>query len=124
MDKNNYKIKVVFFGTGKSREIIETLINDRVDIVCYIDNDSRKVGEKIKEVKFDYVIIASQYNKEIFEQLKNTGVKEELIFQFYKFSSIFETYIKKTLSNYLENKHEKYKAVFTGISYFYKGILT
>lgn len=80
--------------------------------------------EKIKEIKFDYVIIASQYNKEIFEQLKNTGVKEELIFQFYKFSSIFETYIKKTLSNYLENKHEKYKAVFTGISYFYKGILT
>ncbi|WP_244834818.1 DUF1574 domain-containing protein [Clostridium sp. BJN0001] len=126
---------VIIFGTGKSRKIVESGFNDDVNVIAYLDNNTDKWNQKIngkyilnpeniKNMEYDYVIIASQYNDIIYNQLINLGVDIKKIFQHnIFFMSIWNDicYRMKTIENM--NKDEL-NLIITGISYAQKGIKT
>ena len=92
-------IKVLIFGAGEGgRKVVDMLNEDNVEILGYIDNDERKTGQKIygKEVmlpekisgfNYDYILIASMYFNEIFNQLINMGINESKIVEIYGLNS-------------------------------------
>lgn len=124
--------KVIIFGTGATAKIVVSGLKEDVTIICYCDNDMNKWGKfhngkqiiipkKIIEINFDYVLIASQFNDEIYNQLIKIGVNEEKIFQFFKFVDSFWSYIEFDLLKLNRNK-ENVEGIITGISYAEKGI--
>lgn len=80
--------QVIVFGTGKGGEqITQRLLKQEVNIAYFVDNNQEKWGKQFlgkiihsplhllhEESKF--IIIASQYDNEIAEQLENMGLKE------------------------------------------------
>jgi FlaA1/EpsC-like NDP-sugar epimerase len=78
--KNYNKPKVLIFGAGNYGLKVQSLIHKNCTIVGFIDNDSNKYGielnnikiyspKSINSIKHDFIVIASMYEKEIFEQL-------------------------------------------------------
>ncbi|MCM3338746.1 TylF/MycF family methyltransferase [Paenibacillus sp. MER TA 81-3] len=89
------KVKVMIFGTGEgARRALAILDLDKVEILCYIDNDSSKQntlynGIKVispEEVKhnYDFIVIASMFFEEIFSQLIELGVEKGKIIKIFK----------------------------------------
>ena len=82
---------LLIFGAGnKAKEITRCVDKTKNHILCYIDNDSRKWGKKIlgKEIiapnsisgmKYDYILIASIYWREMRGQLTSLGISAEKI---------------------------------------------
>ena len=77
---------IIIFGAGDGALRVREML-DGVNIVAYIDNNPLKVGCKfqgksiinlkdIGDYIFDEIIIASISNKEIKEQLVNSGLVE------------------------------------------------
>ncbi|WML35467.1 chemotaxis protein [Clostridium sp. OS1-26] len=123
---------VLMFGTGKSSIIIENVLNCKVKILAYVDNNESKWGtkrnnilivkpEQIKNYDYDYIIIASQFNEEIYNQLIDLGVVENKIFQYYKFMDNYSNEYKYMIDNFIENNNDDLEAICTGISYAYTG---
>lgn len=123
---------IIIFGTGKTSMIVESGLNDNVNILCYCDNDQSKwlnihnnkqiiSPEKIKGLEFDYIIIASQFNESIYNQLIELKVHEKKIFQFYKYMDYNWNYINHNLC--CLNEHKDTEVIATGISYMEKGII-
>lgn len=123
---------VIVFGTGSTAEKMIKNLNKDVNIICYVDNDSLKWNKKLKgklildpneinNIKYDYVIIASQYNSEIFSQLVELKISAEQIFEYLGFIknqyNPFEYKMKLFEENILS-----YESFITGISYFVSGI--
>lgn len=118
--------KVIIFGTGTSSKLVEGTLSSQCEIICYLDNDSSMWGKKndvdvlpplkIKELNYDYVIIASQYNDEIYNQLIGFDVPREKIFQFYKVIDGQHNYVKEALQQF-EQSDADYTSIITGISY-------
>nr|WP_207715353.1 D-alanyl-lipoteichoic acid biosynthesis protein DltD [Clostridium saccharoperbutylacetonicum] len=107
-------------------------MKEDVDIVCYCDNDKSKWGkifdekevicpENIKEINFDYIIIASQFNDEIYNQLIEIGINQVKVLQFFKYIDSFWSYVEFDLLQ-LYNNRENVEGIITGISYAEKGI--
>lgn len=124
--------ELIIFGTGRSAKIVKSGLNDFVNILCYLDNDDTKWGKicnkrkilnpkEIVKLSFDYVVIASQYNDAIYEQLLNLGVEKEKILQFYKYYSIYQNHIKAKLQS-LEKYKDEIEVISTGISYMANAI--
>lgn len=119
--------KVMIFGTGKLSQVLEKSLNKKVNVVGYIDNNKDKwkikyknrivIGpDDIKKYKFNYILIASQFNKEIYEQLLNLGVNKKMIFQFSKYLEDKEDYVNEAIRNVL-NCSDTVESLITGISY-------
>lgn len=115
------------FGTGKASIIIKQALNEQTNILAYIDNDRSKWSKIIDNVKilgpqyiknfnYDYIIIASQYNEEIYSQLISIGIERHKIFQYSKFVSNYYNYYKYFINLFIENTFEV-DALITGISY-------
>lgn len=83
---------IVVFGTGKNAEQIEKKLRDQsIHIAYFIDNNREKwdqefLGKVVKkpnvllDEKSKFVIIASQFDREISEQLKKMGLREHFHF--------------------------------------------
>lgn len=122
--------KIILFGTGKSSIMIESGLNEEVEIICYLDNDKNKWNkilngknilnpDNIKNMDYDYVIIASQFNDPIYEQLLSLEVEKDKIFQFHKYIDYMRNYIRLELKML---KSVSPDVIATGISYMQKAI--
>lgn len=123
--------KVMIFGTGRtSYNVVNNLKND-VRIVAYIDNDKSKLGVKdsypvlsvdeIGKFEYDYIIIASQFEEEIFKQLRELDIDEQKIIRFFKWFDVNNNYIEKAITSYYNTSI--YRGIITGISYTRAAIL-
>lgn len=123
---------VIIFGTGKSSSIVESGLNQNVNIVCYLDNDMNKWGKvlrdkviynpsDIEKYSYDYIVIASQYNIAIYEQLISLNVQKEKILQFYKYMDFIFNYVEAELNILKDTDPE---VIGTGISYMKSAIET
>ncbi|MDG0794597.1 hypothetical protein OMP38_29965 [Cohnella ginsengisoli] len=80
-------IKIICFGTGAYFSNLYKFFNfEEVELVSLIDNNADKIGKKIngvevrgvkdlREIKFDYIVIASQYKNEIYKQLIELSIE-------------------------------------------------
>ena len=96
-------MKVVLFGVGRHLLAIESFLQDDVEILFYIDNNSEKQassrnGKKIyamgkyPALVFDYIVITAFGYKNIEQQLLRAGYKKEMIIPFFKENLLFENY--------------------------------
>jgi len=117
--------KVLIFGTGKTSYNVVNCLNNDIKIVAYIDNDKNKLGFKdsysvvsvdaIEKFKYDYIIIASQYEDEIFQQLKELNIDEKKVIRFFKWFDSNNNYVENVITAYHNNSN--YRGIITGISY-------
>lgn len=89
--KEDIMIKILIFGAGEAgRKIIDIINEDKVTILAYIDNDVTKQGQLINgkiilnpqaiySFDYDYIVIASMYQEEIYEQLIEMGIDKNRI---------------------------------------------
>lgn len=126
---------IIIFGTGKTREVVETGLNENVNIIAYLDNNHKKWGtelnskyilqpDKIKDMNYDYVIIASQYNDAIYNQLLSLEVDNDKIFQYNLFCMFKYNSVEAIIRYLLRDSPEKTQMLITGISYTQKAIKT
>lgn len=113
-------IKFLIWGTGsmalrnyKIYKKIDSLKN--VSVVGFIDNNSKKWGEKldgvtifspneIEDLEWDYICIFSSYKKQILKQLvKEMSVSEE------KIKNIFYPYIEQLKNHYSTTDNDEIK---------------
>lgn len=123
--------KVIIFGTGKTAYNVVNNLKEDIEIVAYLDNDKSKIGYKdsypvatpheIEKFEYDYVIIASQYEEEIFQQLKELNIDEKKIIRFFKWFDSNNNYVKMVITSYHNNSN--YRVIVTGISYTRAAIL-
>lgn len=90
------KKSVVIFGLGQVyRAFMDLIDNDKVNIIALSDNnpalqdtflDGKSVikPDEIIKLDYDYIIITSSHYKSIKNQLKESGIKEESILNFYE----------------------------------------
>ena len=123
--------KVIVFGTGVTAKDVLYKLNDNCKIVCYLDNNNEMWGRfngievksptLIKDLSYDFIIIASQYNDEIYEQLISLGVDSKKILQYYMVIDAEYNYIKSAMDTFLTSEKE-YEMLATGISYCNLGL--
>jgi hypothetical protein len=118
---------VILFGTGKGSLIVKSALKNDVNIICYCDNDKSKWNRvyngkevidpnKILSIKFDFVVIASQFNEPIYRQLIRCGIIDDKILQFYIYIDYAKNNINiklKQIPRYLS----QYEFIATGLSY-------
>lgn len=71
---------------------------------------------------YDYIIIGSQYNESIYNQLLNMKVDKSKILQFYKFYDMLCNPVKACI-DYYSIRVEEVEAIITGISYARSGVI-
>lgn len=122
---------VVIFGTGQTSRVVISGLNQQVNIVAFCDNNMVKWNtylegkkivepEELKNINYDYIIIASQFNDEIYEQLLKLGISKNRILQFFKYINLSSNYIQNKINQI--NKDREIEVFITGISYLVKGI--
>lgn len=118
---------VIIFGTGKSAETLEKLLNSSINVIAYADNNNIKWGKKhndkivlnpleLKNIEFDYILIGSQFNERIYNQLLKYGIHKKKIFQFTKYIINSNDYIDG-YKNYIKNNSKEIETLVTGSSY-------
>lgn len=128
------KYNIIIFGTGSCCERLMSYLEDDINIIAYADNDSAKIGlsfyniqiidpKKISSYNYDYIIIASGFEYEIFEQLIKMGISKEKIFLFDTYFNLVkeELIFDGMMENY-NNRISEFNCFATGISYAYCGI--
>ncbi len=134
--------KVIIFGTGKCSEQLNNLLDrEKVNIICYVDNDLNKQGSNyfnkkvinplhIIKLSFDFIIIASQFGNDILEQLKAIGISENKIFDYFEYIKDFaiidvckfDYHKQKTIYDNIMSSID-YKMIITGLSYAEEGVI-
>lgn len=127
-------INVIIFGTGSTAEIVLSGLNENVNVIYFSDNNEKKWNTKYNDIKvispkeieklnYKYIIIASQFEADIFEQLVESGISRGKIFQFYKYNDYYsgENYIKLDIKRFYDERKEV-ESIVTGISYSERGI--
>lgn len=122
---------IIIFGTGVTAKDVLYKLNDKCNIVCYLDNNKAMWGKfngievkspiAVKDLEYDFIIIASQFNDEIYEQLISLEVDRKKILQYYKVIDGEYNYIKDTFEKFLSND-KQYEIFATGISYCNLGL--
>ncbi len=102
--------KVMIFGTGSSAQYVYDLLNYDVNLICYLENDETKINKNFNGKKvispmelinyeFDYIIIASQYYKEIETQLLKLKIGKNKLINIFDFNCKLEKYEFFKISN-------------------------
>lgn len=123
---------VIIFGTGSTANLLLNSLNKKINVICYCDNDQSKWGKQynnkeivnpstINKKKFDYILIASQFNESIYKQLLEIKIREDRIFEFFRYIECCYNYIKLDLEN-IEKNIQEIETIMTGISYAEKAI--
>jgi len=125
---------VLIFGTGTGCNFLMNALDiNKINILAYLDNDSSKWGRFFREKEiispsgmnsyiYDYIIIGSQYNESIYNQLLNMKVDKSKILQFYKFYDMLCNPVKACI-DYYSIRAEEVEAIITGISYARSGVI-
>lgn len=96
-------MKVILFGVGKYLEGIEALLQEDVEVLFYVDNNTDKQGSLrndkkiysfhvLPDIAFDYIIISAYRYENIENLLLEKGFKQEQIIPFFKENLQFEDY--------------------------------
>lgn len=123
---------IIIFGTGSTADTVVDFLNKNVNILAFSDNNDLKWGgtfkgkdivspKKIKEFSYDYIVIASQFNEEIYNQLLDMNIKKENIFQYIKFLDMMFNPFEGRLY-YFKREIDKVETLITGISYAMSGV--
>ncbi|MGS2778878.1 glycosyltransferase [Robertmurraya sp. GLU-23] len=126
-------MRVILFGTGQGAEIVyKSIDKKKVSIVCFLDNNKKKQGtqihgynidipEEVNKYPYDYIIIASQYVKEIKGQLLSLDINENKIIAFF---DIYNSNSYQKFNQYLDEGLFDIKSIikiyFPNISHFVK----
>ncbi|AVQ44398.1 TPA: chemotaxis protein [Clostridium sporogenes] len=124
--------KIIIFGTGRTSKLVTESLNDNVEILAYTDNNNDKLGKKyfnkniispqcINNIDYDFLVIGSQFNEEIYIQLLSMGIPKNKILQFFKFVDLSWNMFKYQMDNFVNSK-EKIEMLATGISYTNMGL--
>lgn len=84
------KMDVILFGAGLVGRQVVPVYKDKVNIVCFADNDPKKKGKMVQGIKVispddicntthDYVVISSTSIGQIMDQLLTMGIPRERI---------------------------------------------
>jgi len=90
VEMENERQKLVLFGASRGGSIGYKHYKKDFDIVCFLDNDRKKVGKKkfgkkiydpsdLSHLDFDRIAVCSMYFNDIFYQLKSMGVDTQKI---------------------------------------------
>ena len=123
--------KVLIFGTGESKNEFLRVKNINISVVAYVDNDKRKWGtyidgveiinpNKIQEYEYDYIVIASQYICDIYNQLIKNNISSDKIFKYKEFTGLKDNYVEQSLTRFKDE--ENINVLVTGTSYAMLGI--
>ncbi|MZK49877.1 chemotaxis protein [Clostridium beijerinckii] len=121
-------IKIIIFGTGSTSFKVISMLNKNTKIIAFADNDKSKCGKKINDVEiiypsnileytFDYIIIASQFNEDIYSQLIKLKVDKNKIIQFYKILDEINSYVENKINSFKKEDYSNTELIITGISY-------
>ncbi|SHI41944.1 hypothetical protein SAMN02745163_00219 [Clostridium cavendishii DSM 21758] len=119
------KVKVIIWGCGNLAKLaFKSLEENKVSFLGFTSNNNkdrenvhRYIDKKeLSKIKFDYILIASQYHVEIIEEIMKLGIDASKVINFFK---IHNRNFK--LINYL-NLKEEVDAVAIGMSYGECGI--
>lgn len=117
-------VNVLIFGAGQGgRRVVNLLNKEKVKILAFIDNDQKKVGSDVKGIpvvspqeigyyQYDYIIIASVFYDEIFDQLIELGVNEEKIIDVFRIGCRISRQLIKAICQYYYSRQEIYKSIF------------
>lgn len=108
---------IVVFGTGSSAASFLANLDESVQVCACLDNNIERQGtvwngvpvlppDRISELAFDYVVIASQFVKPIYQQLIGLGIASEKIVPLYPAhytSSLLDEYQKTLKQLYRQN---------------------
>lgn len=110
-------LNIVVYGTGSSSEIFLNMLRSNVNVICLLDSNKDKDGDKfhgyniyhadvIKNLKYDYVVIASQFVDEIYNNLIILGVpiSKILIFEEQRYFTKRVSENSTILSNIVEDR--------------------
>jgi len=88
-------IKLLIFGAGSGgNKVTDKLDINNTKVIGFIDNDKNKIGKKINGIdilmpeditscNYDFIIIASIYEQEIYSQLIDLGISKKKIISLY-----------------------------------------
>ncbi|AQR96990.1 hypothetical protein [Clostridium saccharoperbutylacetonicum] len=118
---------VIIFGTGKSAETLELSLNCNVNIIAYTDNNNYNWGKmhrnklvinplELIKYEYDYILIGSQFNEEIYKQLLDYKIPKSKIFQLTKYTINNWDYIKYNKER-ISNDTLEINTLVTGSSY-------
>ncbi len=116
------------FGTGNFSDLLEEILSNEVYILAYVDNDKSKwygsknkkkiiPSKEIQNYNYDYIIIASQFNEDIYMQLVSMNICTDKIFQYSKFLDNYCSYYKTYINLFISKPDGFYQVLVTGISY-------
>ncbi len=96
-------MKVVLFGVGRHINTIESYLQEDVNVLFYLDNNSEKQAglkngkkiyslKKLLDVYFDYVIISALHYQDMVQQILEVGCEKDKVIPFFKENFPFENY--------------------------------
>lgn len=123
---------IVIFGCGSASQKLSKSLNENINIVCYLDNNKSMWGKifnnksvcnpsEIRNIEYDYIVIASQFNNDIFIQLIEYNVPKCKIFEYMNFINNKYNHFEYTM-NLFNGNISSYETLITGISYFVSAI--
>ncbi|WP_242824655.1 D-alanyl-lipoteichoic acid biosynthesis protein DltD [Clostridium tyrobutyricum] len=106
---------------------MKNVLDNDVNILAYVDNDTSRWNklinkkivvspDKIVDYNYDYIVIGSQFNQEIYGQLIDMGIGNNKILQFSVFMDNYFNYYKYNIDNFISS-NDTIEIVTTGISY-------
>lgn len=123
---------IIVFGTGRAYDLFKPLIRSDCNIIAFSDNDQQKWRQlkngiliippsEILEHDYDYIVIASQYDKDIYDGLVQLGIPKEKIFMYVFWGETFADRLTEKYKSFIERQNN-IEGFITGISYAYNGI--
>lgn len=124
--------KIIIFGTGRTANLVTQSLKENVEVLAYTDNNHNKWGgeyfdkniiapQYINNIDYDFLVIGSQFNEDIYTQLLNMGISKNKILQFFKFVDLSWNMFKYQMDSFVKCQ-EKIEMLATGISYTSMGL--
>lgn len=121
--------KIIVFGTGLFWKNRREAVLSKVDVICFLDNNHKKIGtyihgklidspDNVARYDYDYILIMSQYKEEIKSQLVGLGISEKKIKDWQEYVC---TEIKDDVEHYVDEKNNEIDAIIITTAMDYNG---
>lgn len=109
-------MKIIIFGTGSGmKRFIDEIDFNKTNILCFASNKQDEfkiynrrviIPEEIKYYEYDFIVICSQYYREIEKQLTDLNIETNKILSYYYYKEDMNYYEKKNflLKNIMKNQ--------------------
>lgn len=126
------KEKIIIFGASTAGKVCYELLKNKYEILYFVDNNQELTGNKLNDIliisphelievsnKIDKIVVASQYYKEIIDQLNELNINKPIETMKISFTNevLIEYENKDVLSKYLSGE-----ALNTSLKINYKNI--